>query len=38
MEDVENIEGIEKTSISIPQYVELVGYGTAIYRGWTEWK
>ena len=38
MEDVENMEEMEETSMTIPQYVVLYGYNTATYTGWTEWK
>jgi hypothetical protein len=32
MEEVENVDVIEKTSMTIPPYVELIGDDTAIYR------
>jgi hypothetical protein len=33
---MENVDVLEKTNITIPRYVELIGYDIALYRGWTE--
>jgi len=35
MEDIENIEEMDKMSMIFPQYIELCGYGTARYTGET---
>jgi hypothetical protein len=35
---MEDIEEMDEISILFPQYIELIGYDPAIYRGWTEWK
>ena len=38
MEDMDNMEEMDKTSMTIPTYVVLYGYSTATYTDWTAWK